>query len=50
MKYLYLSNNEIIGFFAGPQPGIELQENEEIIQVEDDDHRIIEFIQKQEEL
>ena len=50
MKYLYLSNNETMGYFAGPQPGIKLQENEEIIQVEDDDPRIIEYIAKQEVL
>ncbi|GBF40687.1 hypothetical protein [Leptospira johnsonii] len=43
MRYLYLSNNQVVGTFAGPQPGLKLDENEEIIEVEDNDPRVIEF-------
>jgi len=47
MRYLHLKDEQVMGYYAGPQPGIKLEANEKIIQVEDDDPRIIKYNNKE---
>jgi hypothetical protein len=43
MRYLHLKSDTVIGHYAGPQPGIVLEEDEIMIEVKEDDPRIINF-------